>query len=85
VINRVEFPTLSYQDNVTDEETDDKPKASGFFGILFGNTNSSLRSATGTLTKSSADSFLDEAKGYVVPERKHKIHCMPTDFAKTYS
>jgi len=22
---------------------------------------------------------------YLVPERKHKIHCMPTDFAKTYS
>jgi len=22
---------------------------------------------------------------YIVPERKHKIHCMPTDFAKTYS
>jgi len=39
IINRVEFPSLSYQDN--------------------------LSGATGTLTKSSAESFLDEAKGYV--------------------
>ena len=53
VINSVEFPTLSYQDNLTDEKTKNE------------STNSGLRSATGTLTKSCAESFLDEAKDYV--------------------
>ncbi|WP_294959476.1 dynamin family protein [Sulfurovum sp.] len=64
VINRVEFPTLSYEDNLIDEETDDNPTNLGIYG-LWGHSNTSLRSATGTLTKRDAESFLDEAKDYV--------------------
>ena len=64
IINRVEFPTLSYEDNLIDEETDDNPTNLGIYG-LWGHSNTSLRSATGTLTKRDAESFLDEAKDYV--------------------
>ncbi len=65
VINRIEFPSLSYQDDLTDKETDNKSKHSGFFLGFLDAPNSSLRSATGTLTESNAESFLDEAKDYV--------------------
>jgi predicted GTPase len=67
VVNGVQFPSLSYQNDLTDKDTDNNHTSVGIFGRLLvsGASKSSLKSATGTLTSSSAERFLDEAKDYV--------------------
>jgi hypothetical protein len=76
VINCVEFPNLSYQDDLTDEETKagkSQAEPTHMWNFPFhssGNSNSNLRSATGTLSGSGAEHFLGEAKDYISSLKK---------------
>lgn len=69
VINRVEFPMLSYQDDVKDEDKEEESTNSNFLDIL-AQFIPSLGSSTGTLTGKKAEEFLDEAKDYVSSLKK---------------
>ena len=61
VINRVEFPKLSYQDDLQDEDNEEEMTNLSFTD-LFSQLVTTLGSSTGTLTGRKAEEFLDSAK-----------------------
>jgi len=63
VINRVEFPSLSYQDDF--EEGGGVKNTPSTLGWLRPSSNSDLSGATGTLTGYRATDFIDAANAYV--------------------